>query len=393
MADRLSPLVRLLFMQTEYATIGGSGFSPSRWRTDKVATVRQSITALYEESRKSAVDGAPMMAVIDTVPVADPALVADLGLDVAPDTPRQPAIVARFDELRRLAEVEARQEKTGQEKTGQGHTAQDKTRQDDQPLDDDLAGTFDTGLSAIDPAAIGQDNIDTAAPETQILPSTPLEMSQAAEPALPEEPPAPDRGAGADLEIGDIQELVRQAWEDEAGIGKTDTRHRPVAADPAASHPEANGPAAVAAAATDMAPPVPTDIEMAMEEIAAAVVQSGDSTTSVDVAAMKAEIIAAMRSEMKTLLEADLTSAVRTAVAEAVSEAVTNALADMPRAADAAGTAKAASGDAPPAKAKAKTAAKKAPATRKAAAKKTAAKKAAVVKKLRADPTPDPDEA
>ena len=231
------------------------------------------------------------------------------------------------------------------------------------------------------------------APETQILPSTPLEMSQAAELALPEEPPAPDQGAGADLEIGDIQELVRQAWEDEAGIGKADTRHRPVAADPEASHPEANGPAAVAAAATDMAPPVPADIEMAMEEIAAAVVQSGDSTTSVDVAAMKAEIIAAMRSEMKTLLEADLTSAVRTAVAEAVSEAVTNALADMPRAADTPGTAKATSGDAPPAKAKAKAAAKKAPATRKAAAKKTASKKAAVVKKLRADPTPDPDEA
>lgn len=337
-----------------------------------MATVRQSITALYEESRKSAVDGAPMMAVIDTVPVADP------GLDAAPDTPRQPAIVARFDELRRLAEVEARQENTGQENTGQ----------DDQPLDDDLVDSFDTGLSAIDQA-----DIEPVAPETQILPSTPLEMSQAAELALPEEPPAPDQGAGADLEIGDIQELVRQAWEDEAGIGKIAAQQQPVTTDPEARHPEANGPAAVAAAATDMAPPVPADIEMAMEEIAAAVVQSGDSTTSVDVAAMKAEIIAAMRSEMKTLLEADLTSAVRTAVAEAVSEAVTNALADMPRAADTPGTAKATSGDAPPTKAKAKAAAKKAPATRKAAAKKTASKKAAVVKKLRADPTPDPDEA
>ena len=377
MADRLSPLVRLLFMQTEYATIGGSGFSPSRWRTDKVATVRQSITALYEESRKSAVDGAPMMAVIDTVPVADP------GLEEAPDTPQQPAIVARFDELRRLAEVEARQENTGQENTGQENTGQD-----DQPLDDDLVDSFDTGLSAIDQA-----DIEPVAPETQILPSTPLEMSQAAELALPEEPPAPDQGAGADLEIGDIQELVRQAWEDEAGIGKIAAQQQPVTTDPEARHPEANGPAAVAAAATDMAPPVPADIEMAMEEIAAAVVQSGDSTSSVDVAAMKAEIIAAMRSEMKTLLEADLTSAVRTAVAEAVSEAVTNTLADMPRAADTPGTAKATSGDAPPAKAKAKAAAKKAPATRKAAAKKTASKKAAVVKKLRADPTPDPDEA
>ena len=332
-----------------------------------MATVRQSITALYEESRKSAVDGAPMMAVIDTVPVADP------GLDAAPDTPRQPAIVARFDELRRLAEVEADRNETGQI---------------DQPLDDDLVDSFDTGLSAIDQA-----DIEPVAPETQILPSTPLEMSQAAELALPEEPPAPDQGAGADLEIGDIQELVRQAWEDEAGIGKIAAQQQPVTTDPEARHPEANGPAAVAAAATDMAPPVPADIEMAMEEIAAAVVQSGDSTSSVDVAAMKAEIIAAMRSEMKTLLEADLTSAVRTAVAEAVSEAVTNALADMPRAADTPGTAKATSGDAPPAKAKAKAAAKKAPATRKAAAKKTASKKAAVVKKLRADPTPDPDEA
>ena len=258
----------------------------------------------------------------------------------------------------------------------------------DQPLDDDLVDSFDTGLSAIDQA-----DIEPVAPETQILPSTPLEMSQAAELALPEEPPAPDQGAGADLEIGDIQELVRQAWEDEAGIGKIAAQQQPVTTDPEARHPEANGPAAVAAAATDMAPPVPADIEMAMEEIAAAVVQSGDSTSSVDVAAMKAEIIAAMRSEMKTLLEADLTSAVRTAVAEAVSEAVTNALADMPRAADTPGTAKATSGDAPPAKAKAKAAAKKAPATRKAAAKKTASKKAAVVKKLRADPTPDPDEA
>ena len=332
-----------------------------------MATVRQSITALYEESWKSAVDGAPMMAVIDTVPVADP------GLDAAPDTPRQPAIVARFDELRRLAEVEADRNETGQI---------------DQPLDDDLVDSFDTGLSAIDQA-----DIEPVAPETQILPSTPLEMSQAAELALPEEPPAPDQGAGADLEIGDIQELVRQAWEDEAGIGKIAAQQQPVTTDPEARHLEANGPAAVAAAATDMAPPVPADIEMAMEEIAAAVVQSGDSTSSVDVAAMKAEIIAAMRSEMKTLLEADLTSAVRTAVAEAVSEAVTNALADMPRAADTPGTAKATSGDAPPAKAKAKAAAKKAPATRKAAAKKTDSKKAAVVKKLRADPTPDPDEA
>lgn len=362
MAESLSPLARLLSMQTEYATIGGSGFSPSRRRTDKVATVRQSITALYEESQKSAIDGAPMMAVIDTVPVADP------GLDEAPDTPRQPAIIARFDELRRLAEVEARQDNTGQDNTGQ----------DDQPLDDDLGDTFDTGLSASDRA-----DTEPAAPETQILPSVPLKTDHAAVPALPEEPPAPDPGAGADLEIGDIQELVRQAWEDEAGIGHVAPQRQRAASGPADSDPAAAG----------MASPVPADIEMAMEEIAAAVVQSGDRASSVDVEAMKAEIVAAMRSEMKALLEADLTRAVRTAVAEAVNEAVTSALADLPRAADTPGTAKAAPGGAPAAKAKAKTAARKAPASKKAATKKAAAKKAAVVKKLRADPTPDPDEA
>ena len=66
-----------------------------------MATVRQSITALYEESRKSAADGVAMMAVINTTPVAD------LAMDPSVDAPGQPEIVARFDELRRLAEIEA----------------------------------------------------------------------------------------------------------------------------------------------------------------------------------------------------------------------------------------------------------------------------------------------
>ena len=237
---------------------------------------------------------------------------------------------------------------------------------------------------------------------------------------LPQEPPTPAAGAGADLDIGDIQELVRQAWEDEAGIGAAlpgessqDTAEKQPAA--------ANAPAQISPN-NEMA-----NIEMAMEEIAAAVVQSGDHTAPMDVEAMKADIITAMRNELKALVEADLTSAVRAAVAAAVSEAVASALAEMkdsadtgsdtPSANDGETRAMTAAAATTPAKSEAKSAPKstkgaakktaakavaKKPATPKAATPKAAtrkagakkaAKKAAVVKKLRDDPTPDPDEA
>ena len=379
-----------------------------------MATVRQSITALYEESRKSAADGVAMMAVINTTPVAD------LAMDPSVDAPGQPEIVARFDELRRLAEIEADHVEDSAEVDlagvdgagvdGAGELTSTLTGSDDDdhpalamdPDDSDqiiaepditppsFAGPSGDGPSGDGPSGAAAAETSDRAPSplpSDVLPSTPLDLDpgnfeagnldavgldenvdngRAADLALPEEPPAPAStlasGDGDDLEIGDIQELVRQAWEDEAGIGQ--------------SVPQAG--TSEQTASDDTASAVPTDIELAMEEIAAAVVQSGDTATPVDVEAMKAEIIAAMRSELKALVDADLTSAVRAAVAEAVK----SALAEMQPVREEAD----------------KAAPKKAPGARKASAKKAAAKrvaskKAAVVKKLRADPAPDPDDA
>jgi len=351
-----------------------------------VATVRQSITALYEESRRSAVDGAPLMAVIDTVPAADAATMPP------PATPR-PAIVARFDELRRLAEIEA---------GGRGDTAGPASDREGDPIpaiDAGLAppsfGTrtilpeddAETGLSAAEQAEADSEALPAAAAASR-RPAAPT----SAAPALPEEPPAPastsTSGAADDLDIGDIQELVRQAWEDEAGIGHAARQDAP----PDQVQDEKSDGTTF----TNDPPPAPADIEMAMEEIAAAVVQSGDGTAPVDVEAMKTEIVSAMRTEMKALLEADLTNTVRAAVAEAVNEAMTRALAEVPPAASAP-AAKPAAKKAAVKKAAAKaSAARKSPAKKPAtrtAAKTAAAKKTAPVKKLRADPTPDPDEA
>ena len=351
-----------------------------------MATVRQSITALYEESQKSAADGAAMMAVINTTPVAD------APLEPAVHTPPPAEIVARFDELRRLAEREAGNHADDGSDSASALTGREE---DDAPI---IA--VDTHLAdpaMPEPEAEPADDV-SGAPLAEVLPSTAVDLEAEAAPAkradltLPEEPPAPastpSSGNGADLEIGDIQELVRRAWEDEAGIGHAVTRP---------TTPEQT-------AAADDPSPVPADIETAMEEIAAAVVQSGDSAAPVDIEAMKAEIIAAMRSEMKALLDADLTSAVRAAVADAVSEAVSSALADMSRGSETAvpedtgSQTKPTTTAKPKAKAASKATPKKTPAARKASAKKAASKtvaskKAAVVKKLRADPTPDPDDA
>ena len=398
-----------------------------------MATVRQSITALYEESRKSAADGVAMMAVINTTPVAD------LAMDPSVDAPGQPEIVARFDELRRLAEIEADHVEdsagvdlagvdlagvdgagvdgageltstlTGFDDDDHPAFAMDPDESDQIIAEPDITPPSFAGPSGDGPsgaaAAETSDHVPSPLP-SDVLPSTPLDLDpgnfeagnldagnldavsldenvdngRAADLALPEEPPAPAStlasGDGDDLEIGDIQELVRQAWEDEAGIGQ--------------SVPQAG--TSEQTASDDTASAVPTDIELAMEEIAAAVVQSGDTATPVDVEAMKAEIIAAMRSEMKALLDADLTSAVRAAVAEAVK----SALAEMQPVREEAD--KAETKPATATKAKEKAAPKKAPGAKKASAKKAAAKrvaskKAAVVKKLRADPAPDPDDA
>ena len=71
-----------------------------------MATVRQSITALYEEAQRSAVEGAPMLAVLQSDAAGQDALPDRADADGAIPLPVT-AIAARFEELRRLAELEA----------------------------------------------------------------------------------------------------------------------------------------------------------------------------------------------------------------------------------------------------------------------------------------------
>ena len=367
---------------------------------DKVATVRQSITALYEESQKSAAEGAAMMAVINSSAALDAP--ADGGLaQVRPFAAPEPAsIVARFEELRRLAEAEAAHAADQQP----DHDRPEDDPYDERPFDEGPVDTDENipmaGVAFMDSI---QTAMDSAASESgpQHVVSTPVETAEPDDLTLPQEPPAPASGGGGDLEIGDIQELVRQAWEDEAEIRPASSATSGPSSQPSSTPPSLAATQSQQPTTNDQAAPAPTDIEMAMEEIAAAVVQSGDNASRIDVEALKAEIIAAMRNEIKVLVEADLTSAVRSAVAAAVGEAVTTALAKMnaTAATPVADSGAQVAGTDSKAKPTAKKAATKKSAGKTAAAKKSASRttkkaggKAAVVKKLRADPTPDPDE-
>ena len=92
-----------------------------------MSIVRQSITALYQEAERNAADGSPMLAVIHgtrsphagDVPVSQISgqisgqmqgqATAMSALATAPSVKEPAAIVARFDELKRLAEEEALQ--------------------------------------------------------------------------------------------------------------------------------------------------------------------------------------------------------------------------------------------------------------------------------------------
>ena len=98
-----------------------------------------------------------------------------------------------------------------------------------------------------------------------------------------------------------------------------------------------------------------THIESTMEEIAAAVVKSGDVPVPVDLTAIKTDLVVAIRAELQAVMEADLRPMIKAAIAEALQERPTTQ--PKPRAK------KAASGKA--AKTKAVTRAKKAPAAKK----------------------------
>ena len=316
-----------------------------------MATVRQSITALYEEAQRSAVEGAPMLAVLQSDAVGPDALPDRADADGAIPLPVT-AIAARFEELRRLAELEA-----GPAAEPSETPTTDETRFD--APNDPLAGI---DLSAgcgdrihNDPAddATSAASYDVDRDGGEPVPEKPSDATPTAQavtgietrPSLPEEPPAPaSDNTGDDLDIADIHTLVREAWEDETALGEIAS---PEAGEQSADHhAEAADIAATGVAATG-------NIETAMQEIAAAVVQSADSGQGIDVEAMKREIIAAMRTELQAVVDSELKSVIKTAVAEA--------MADMPA-------------EAPPAR-KAKKKARKV--TAKKAAKAAAKKKTA----------------
>jgi len=368
-----------------------------------MATVRQSITALYEEAQRSAVEGAPMLAVLQSDAAGPDALPDRADADGAIPLPVT-AIAARFEELRRLAELEAGpapepSETPATDETwfdapndplasidlsaGFGDRIHNDTADDaTSTASDDVDG--DGGVPAVDDNSSDIPVIDIpvtgfgAAPEDtgEPVPETPGDATPAAQavtgietgPSLPEEPPAPaSDNTGDDLDIADIHTLVREAWEDETALGEI--------ASPAAGEQSADHHAETAdIAAADVA--ATGNIETAMQEIAAAVVQSADSGQGIDVEAMKREIIAVMRAELQAVVNSDLKSVIKTAVAEA--------MADMPPVAPSAGqTAKKAPKAAPKMTRKAapKAPAKKAAKAAAKAAAKTAPKKAAAKKK------------
>ena len=361
-----------------------------------MATVRQSITALYEEAQKSAVEGAPMLAVLQSEAAGreDPAMsgnpVGPAGSDGTIPLPAT-AIAARFDELRRLAELEAGSTPNqaamphpaiGPEtdmasyplagidlSAGFGDAAIDmqdvaadagiepedgdgkgvlvmKSDPTDIPVIDIPATSFGT---VAEPAGSATEEPDGAAP-----PEVSADANGDSGLALPEEPPAPAAdNLPDDMDIADIHTLVREAWEDEAAIGDAGLNQ--------SDGQPAEGVFAGTAASEN--------IETAMQEIAAAVVQSADSGNAIDVDAMKSEIIAAMRAELQAVVDSDLKTVIKAAVAEAI--------ADMP--APAARSDKGAAKKAP--KAAPKAGAKKAAGTGAKTAAKAASRKAAAKKK------------
>ena len=305
-----------------------------------MATVRQSIMALYEQSQKSAAEGQAMFAVIESEAVTSDKM--DFRI---PASDEHPSIARRFDDLLDLAEREM----------------PDRTSPRDAPppsadmtdLADDPAATssdasrgvhFDTGKTwpAIDtprltdtPASPDSDDIrDDVGGDINTDINAGINAGRrgnTSASALPNEPPAPANSDAssntvADLDVADIQKLVRQAWEDEkvlAGLGnKPATDDAPAANDVPGNDKSGNDKSGNnAAKGTDGADGHDDpDMEAAMQEIAAAVVKSVDAPEPVDLASVKAELVAAMRSELQAVVAADLRPMIKAAIAEALQE-------------------------------------------------------------------------
>lgn len=334
-----------------------------------MATVRQSITALFEQSQKSVSDDHAMFAVIESEAVASADAAEDSDFDI-PTSDERPSIAHRFDDLRELAEREMHGE-AGRREATQTSGAMTGNLDElivpnpydnpDDGLDDSIGDTSGghsgTGLNADVDGRIALTADDT--PETTDSPDIEANIDtgmngetntndEATTPdlAMPSEPPAPAGGdVLSDLDIGDIQELVRQAWEDETALGASESKAAPEATSKEAGTDESDENPDIEA----------THIESTMEEIAAAVVKSGDVPVPVDLTAIKTDLVVAMRAELQAVMEADLRPMIKAAIAEALQERPTTQ--PKPRAK------KAASGKA--AKTKAVTRAKKAPAAKK----------------------------
>jgi len=305
-----------------------------------MATVRQSIMALYEQSQKSATEGRAMFAVIESEAVTSDEM--DFGI---PASEGRPSIVRRFDDLLDLAEREMPDRTSPRDAPP---PSADMTGPADDPAAASSGGSwgvhFDTGETwpAIDtprltdtPAAPDSDDIGDDI-NTKINAGINADrQANTSAPTLPNEPPAPAKSDAssdrvADLDVADIQKLVRQAWEDEKALdgldNKPDTDDATAGNDAPAGDKSGNGKSGnIAANATANATGSADghddpDMEAAMQEIAAAVVKSVDAPEPVDLASVKAELVAAMRSELQAVVAADLRPMIKAAIAEALQE-------------------------------------------------------------------------
>ena len=293
-----------------------------------MATVRQSIMALYEQSQKSAAEGQAMFAVIESKAVTPDEV--DFGITT---NDGRPPIARRFDDLRNLADREM------PDWTSRHDTAASSANMTSSANDPEVAVSdgnwgvhFDSGeaLPTIDtprspeaPASPdSDDNAGHVEGDISADSQTPASM-----PALPNEPPAPaSSDAVADPDVADIQKLVRQAWEDEAALDDIDSLPAPgidapgndnsgndnSGNDNSGGDNSGNNGAGHADGNDD------PDMEAAMQEIAAAVVHSGDAPKPVDLAAMKVELVAAMRRELQAVVAADLRPMIKAAITEAL---------------------------------------------------------------------------
>ena len=281
-----------------------------------MATVRQSITALYEQSQKSVGEGPAMTAVIESE-----ATVPGEAEFAIPAIDEKPSIARRFDDLKLLAEREVTGERRlSDQRSGDDSAITLASFGADEPMTAEGPSVVSVEEEEIErevsahelytgPTGVAADSdmssIDNA-PADIPLPDISASDLPSPDLVLPSEPPAPATGdALSDLDVADIQELVRQAWDDEAAVGRParqfddeEPADRPGIEDHADDDP---------------------DIEAAMDEIAAAVVQSGEAAMP-DMATMRAELVDAMRAELQALLASDIRPMIKSAIAEALLE-------------------------------------------------------------------------